>query len=231
MMSHPSPLLLAASASKLPASQTRGGPGATDRASGWTRNTSSRDLSKVMLVRDGSAPVSDSLVQFLRRGSFTVKVCGAADAPALLNDGPWDVLVIDAEAAADTAVALTRLVRQSFSATELPILFVGTQATLDTRNEALAAGANDWTAHPLDPAEMTRRAANLAALSRLRRAHRTVESEFEREIAGRTARLDALIESGLMMSMERDSPTFLVPRPRRPMRRRGCRGTAAVSGC
>jgi HD-GYP domain-containing protein (c-di-GMP phosphodiesterase class II) len=129
--------------------------------------------------------------------------------PVLLKDGPWDVLVIDAEAAADTAVALTRLVRQSFSATELPILFVGTQATLDTRNEALAAGANDWTAHPLDPAEMTRRAANLAALSRLRRAHRSVESEFEREIAGRTARLDALIESGLMMSMERDRSRLL----------------------
>lgn len=152
---------------------------------------------------------TQGLLRHLRREPFDVAVCHPNQVVSALAEQAWDVLAIDAQASSGDALALTLDVRRSSPATTLPILIIATRVQLGTSAPALEAGANDWIAQPVQRGEVARRLSNLAGLGQLSRRHAAEQIRSRSEIAWRTSRLDALIETGMMMSMERDRGKLL----------------------
>lgn len=167
------------------------------------------DRGRVLVLCDGAGALTECLVQTLRRASFTVSAFHFNGAGARLTEGLWDAVVIDAQASSVGANELTSLLRRSHSSSDVPILVLGTQAQVGLSCSAFDAGANDWMARPIDASQLARRLTNLVELSRLRRFQRGEETRILQELSSRTERLDALIETGMMMSMERDRAKLL----------------------
>ncbi len=127
----------------------------------------------------------------------------------LLEQRAFGLLVLDLELLLLDGVGMIRQVRQRFSAEELPILAVTCGSVHEVRDAALAAGANDYLAKPLDQIDLALRTRNLLALSNACKAHAAMRSDLAREMSERTAKLDLLIQSGLMLSMEHDHSKLL----------------------
>ncbi|MDP9045431.1 MAG: GAF domain-containing protein [Pseudomonadota bacterium] len=164
---------------------------------------------RILLVRSGPGDMSERLVQQLRRRRFVVNVCHAATVLTTLAESAWDALLIDAQAGAQQSIELTVAVRAVHSSSEVPILILGTQAHWGSSGTALVAGANDWTTQPVDIDELGQRLLNLADLSRLHRSNAAEKDRYRDQLSARSSRLDALIETGIMMSMERDRAKLL----------------------
>jgi HD-GYP domain-containing protein (c-di-GMP phosphodiesterase class II) len=127
----------------------------------------------------------------------------------LLEKETFDLLLLDIDTSTLDGVELTRQIRQRFSQTELPMLITTATAGGKVRNLALAAGANDCLVKPVDPHETSLRVRNLIVIRSLYKAQLAIQRKLEREAAARTAKLDMLIENGLMMSVEHDRSKLL----------------------
>jgi len=164
---------------------------------------------RVLVLCDGELAGGESLIQALRRVRFVVRATRPTRADVQVAKGTCDVVVIDAQSSSDCIVEWIASIRRSHTSSELPILVLGTQARAGRSCSAFDAGANDWMARPIEASELTRRIGNLVELSRLRRLQTSEEARIRQELSTRTERLDALIETGLMMSMERDRSKLL----------------------
>ena len=127
----------------------------------------------------------------------------------LLDREAFDLLLLDIDMPGIDGIELTRQVRRKYSEAELPILVITTSFVCETRNLALGCGANDYLNKPIDPIELSLRVRNLLAIRGVHQAHLEIKANLEREVAARTAKLDMLIENGLMLSMERDRSKLL----------------------
>lgn len=124
-------------------------------------------------------------------------------------DGNFDLLLLDIDMPDLDSAAITGRIRERFSAVDFPILVAAGMHSLDKRNAILAAGANDYLNKPLDPIEVTLRIKNHLAIRHYHNVNLKIHKDLEREVKERTAKLDMLIDSGLMMSMERTRANLL----------------------
>ncbi|WP_024298579.1 HD domain-containing phosphohydrolase [Methylomicrobium lacus] len=128
--------------------------------------------------------------------------------PALLQDH-YALVLIDIDGSRIDGEDLVRAIRAHFAPVELPVLISHGPLSLDKRNAALAAGANDWLSNPIDTTEAMLRINNCLTLGTLYRSNKAIQNKLEDEIKTRTAKLDMLIDSGLMMSMEKSRSKLL----------------------
>jgi len=128
--------------------------------------------------------------------------------PALLQ-ARHDLVLIDADSKAIDCERLVRAIRAHFSAIELPVLISHDPSALDKRNAALAAGANDGLSKPIDRDEAALKINQCLTLGRFYHSNKVIQDILEEEIKTRTAKLDMLIESCLMMSMEKSRSKLL----------------------
>jgi len=119
------------------------------------------------------------------------------------------LLLLDVDMPGLDAETLIRLVREHFSPVALPVLILSDVAAIKKLNSTLAAGANDYLNKPLDSTEVSLRIKNYLALRSFHKTSQTIHNNLEREVRARTAKLDMLIDSGLMMSMERSHSKLL----------------------
>lgn len=168
-------------------------------------------IGRVLVVGEGPAPApADALLSTLRRHGLIARRSSADELASLLVKDVWDVLLVDASVSHGEPVEWIRALRQAPPANDLPLLLLGNaRQSAVSSAAALAAGANDCLAWPFDPAELAQRLVNLTELSRLRRSRGSEEGRVRAELAARSARLDGLIETGLMISMERDRSRLL----------------------
>ncbi len=122
----------------------------------------------------------------------------------LVGQNNFDLILLDMKMPHLDGLEIIELVRQRYSGAELPILVITGAESTTTRNAALQAGANDYLAKPIDPIEMSLRAKNLLLIRQSHKANLAIQDNLEREVAARTAKLDMLIENGLLMAMTRD---------------------------
>ena len=122
--------------------------------------------------------------------------------PVLLRNR-HDLVLIDADSKPIDCAALVRAIRAHFSPVELPVLISHGPATRAQRNAALAAGANDWLSKPIDADEAALRVDHCLTLGSFYHSNKVNQHILEEEIKTRTAKLDMLIDSSLMMSMEK----------------------------
>jgi CheY-like chemotaxis protein len=67
---------------------------------------------------------------------------------------PFDVVLMDVQMPEMGGHEATREVRQRFSAEELPIVALTAAALVSERDEAVAAGMNDFLTKPIDPPKL-----------------------------------------------------------------------------
>src|ERR1700712_405202 len=82
---------------------------------------------KILVVSSGPVDTVESLVHRLRLRRFTVRVCEIDAASVHLQYEAWDVVLLDANGCIDNAHALTVAIRAAHSASEVPILVLGTE--------------------------------------------------------------------------------------------------------
>ena len=126
-----------------------------------------------------------------------------------LLDDNFDLLLLDMDMPGLNGLTITRHIRQRFSEIELPILIVTGKESMDKRNAVLAAGANDYLNKPFDQTEVSVRIKNYLAIRNFYKNKQAIHNNLEQEVKKRTAKLDMLIDSGLMMSMERSRAKLL----------------------
>jgi response regulator RpfG family c-di-GMP phosphodiesterase len=127
----------------------------------------------------------------------------------LLQREAFDLLVLDIDMPFIDGVALTRQIREQFSEARLPILVITASADKEARNQALFYGANDYLSKPVDSVETSLRVKNLLTISEIYKRQQTTELALEQQVNSRTAKLDMLIKTGIMMASEHDRARLL----------------------
>ena len=160
-----------------------------------------------ILVCDGTAMDALRLTNLLERMGYS-DITTAHEhrdvIPALFNPVPFDLLVLDLRMPQLTGLKIIYLIRRKYSASQLPILAITEGDSPEICNAALLAGANDNLFKPLDPITAALRVRNLLTIRDLYKSSEDIRNHLEREVTARTAKLDLLIENGLLMSMTHD---------------------------
>jgi HD-GYP domain-containing protein (c-di-GMP phosphodiesterase class II) len=117
---------------------------------------------------------------------------------------PQDLVLLVAGVSDIWALATLGLIRQQFSAAELPVLLVSSN-----RTAALLAGASDCLSPPLDPVELCLRVKNQLTMHTQQQQQQRTQATLRQDIAARSAKLDMLIENGLLMSLTRERSTLI----------------------
>ncbi len=126
-----------------------------------------------------------------------------------LSATSYDALLVDLRMPQLDGLKIIYLVRETFSAAELPILAISDDGLAELCNAGLLAGANDHIVRPIDPIDVALRVRNLLTIHDIFKASQEIKNNLEREVQARTAKLNMLIENGLLMSMTRDRTALI----------------------
>jgi CheY-like chemotaxis protein/anti-sigma regulatory factor (Ser/Thr protein kinase) len=118
------------------------------------RSTHSSRLDGVrILLAEDHADNEELITQFVTRAGATVEVAhNGAEAVALANTEPFDVILMDLQMPVMDGYAATKKLRQSGST--VPIIAVTAHAMLEEKRKCLSAGFNDFLTKPLDVATL-----------------------------------------------------------------------------
>ncbi|MFC5402632.1 ATP-binding protein [Cohnella soli] len=90
----------------------------------------------------------------------------AREALALLDRTQWDLIIADVMMPQMSGYELTKLVRERYSASELPILLLTARSQPDDMYAGFSAGANDYVTKPVDALELNYRIRALVQVKR-----------------------------------------------------------------
>jgi putative two-component system response regulator len=133
------------------------------------------------------------LAEILGRSGFR-KVLGATDPTrtlALCESFRPDIVLLDLYMPGMDGFAVLRDLRaRRTDADFLPVLVLTADAAVEVRQRALASGAQDFLAKPLDPVEVVLRIRNLLETRGLHRALREEKAQLEERVLERTRELE-----------------------------------------
>ncbi|WP_342773128.1 hybrid sensor histidine kinase/response regulator [Paenibacillus flagellatus] len=153
----PQPTLLAEAATAAeagPVEREQTAPGATG------------ERMSILVVDDD--PVNLKVLSgMLSGGDYLVRTAGSGkEALELLAAEPWDLLIVDVMMPQMSGYELTRIVRERFSVSELPVLLLTARSEPADVYAGFYAGANDYVAKPVDALELKARIRLLTSLKR-----------------------------------------------------------------
>jgi CheY-like chemotaxis protein len=165
-----------------------------------------------LLVYQDSPSDEDHIVTLLQSVGYT-DITVVTDhhglVSALSGDGVFATLLIDLRMPHLEGLKCIYLIRTKFSAAELPIMAISEAGTPELCNAALLAGANDHLYRPLDPVDVGLRMRNLLNVRGIFDVEQHTQTQLAREVEWRTAKLNMLIQNGMLMSKVR-SPNTLI---------------------
>ena len=126
-----------------------------------------------------------------------------------LSTSRFDAMLVDLRMPHLDGLTAIYLIRETFSAAELPIMAISDDGLAELCNAGLLAGANDHVTRPIDPIDVALRVRNLLTIHDIYKASQDIQNNLEREVLARTAKLNMLIENGLLMSMTRDRTALI----------------------
>ncbi|MGY6274060.1 HD domain-containing phosphohydrolase [Methylomonas sp. MgM2] len=127
----------------------------------------------------------------------------------LLLASEFDILLIDIDGHSLTADKLLPQIRRHFLLEQLPTLLLSSERSSDERDSQLDLGATDFLYKPLQASETKLKIRNALIFRRYFLANQAIRERLERAITNRTAKLNMLIDSGLMMGMEKSRDRLL----------------------
>jgi len=160
----------------------------------------------ILLVED-EAKLRTRLADALRdEGHDVVDTGSPREAQRLLDERPFDVLVVDNLMPEMTGLELVRALVSATPAGERPqILMMTAHATIESAIEAMKLGAIDYLQKPFEVDELLVVVARALEDHRLRSQHRYLLSERDEEfnhygIVGRSRRMQEVIETAEMVA-------------------------------
>jgi len=136
------------------------------------------DRPRVLAVDDDPVNLRVLQVVLQPESCELVTAAGGEEALALLNDGPWDLLIADVMMPRMSGYELTRRVRERFSLTELPILLLTARSRTEDIETGFRAGANDYVTKPVDRIELRSRVRALTDVARAARIQARTEAAW-----------------------------------------------------
>jgi sigma-B regulation protein RsbU (phosphoserine phosphatase) len=140
-----------------------------------------------LLVVDDSEANRDVLCRRLRRSGYRVTAADdGTEALALLERGPFDLVLLDVMMPGLNGLEVLRIIRQGHPATQLPVIMATAKNETEDVVRALELGASDYVTKPLDFAVVLARVRTQLALKR------SVEQvlELEARLSQRNAELE-----------------------------------------
>ena len=117
----------------------------------------------LILVVDDEENNRDMLARRLIRSGYEVETAAdAREGLKLIISRPIDLVLLDQMMPNITGLEALKLVRQKYSAAELPVIMVTARQDVGNIDEAMRVGANDYVTKPVDfPALLNRIQAQL----------------------------------------------------------------------
>jgi len=132
-----------------------------------------------LLVVDDEENNRDMLSRRLTRQGYTVEVAaGGSEALEKINAATYDLVLLDQTMPGMTGLDLLRLLRATYTASDLPVIMVTAVDQSETVVEALNGGANDYVTKPVDMPVMSARIKTQLARSRSERKIRENEERL-----------------------------------------------------
>ncbi len=173
------------------------------------RLASDTDAEAALVVCAVGSAAAERLGRTLRRLGLVVLTSNPHDLATLARASTWRFVAIDAGLGSEAVLQATRALRAVGDTTDLPVVGFGTPGRPASLAEDIDGTPDEWIADPADDAHVSRAADELRKWRRLRRAHRLEKDRIRQALLARSSRLDLLIDTGLMMSAERDRAKLL----------------------
>ncbi len=165
---------------------------------------------RILVFNDSEVDVAD--VVSLLEGTGYANITAVTDPGRLLPAlaaAPFDAMLVDLRMPRLDGLKVIYLIRETLSAAELPILAISDDGLAELCNAGLLAGANDHVVRPIDPIDVALRVRNLLTIHDIYKTSQDIQNNLEQKVMARTAKLNFLIENGLLMSMTRDRSQLL----------------------
>lgn len=165
---------------------------------------------QILLCSDAtSGPgLRNDLLAFLENCNVSLLTEASEILPAL-SPGTFDVLLLDTHVQCFAAGIILPQVRAHFSREQLPTLLLFSTESPEQCGLVLELGTTDYLNQPLRTMEVKLKIRNALAFRRCFLAGQAAQEHFDHEVKLRTAKLNMLIESGLMMAMEKSRDRLL----------------------
>ena len=126
---------------------------------------------RVLLV-DDEAGLREPLAEYLVRQGFGVTQAGtAAEARSRLNEGPFEIVLLDIMMPGEDGLSLCRHLSET---RQIPVIFITARGEATDRIVGLEIGGDDYVVKPFDPRELVARIRSV-----LRRSGRTAPDAVE----------------------------------------------------
>lgn len=113
----------------------------------------------------------------------------------ILEEQNFDLLLLDIEMPHLNGFQVMEQVRRHYDMDDLPIIILTGNSDSETRNAALALGANDFINKPFDQTEVKLRCMNLLKTSQAFKLQRNLNEELEKKVEQRTRELSDATEA------------------------------------
>ena len=145
-----------------------------------------------LLVVDDNEMNRDMLSRRLSRHGHTVVTAGnGQESLELIEQQPFDLILLDIMMPGISGIEVLKTIRQSYSASELPVIMVTAKGDSEDVVTALKLGANDYVIKPLDfPIVLARVQTQLEAC----RSHKTLKKrakELEAQLGDNFEKIDS----------------------------------------
>jgi len=166
--------------------------------------------SRILVFNDSEVDVAGvvSLLEGMGYANITAVTDPGGLLPALAA-ASFDAMLVDLRMPHLDGLKVIYLIRETLSAAELPILAISDDGLAELCNAGLLAGANDHVVRPIDPIDVALRVRNLLTIHDIYKTGQDIQNNLEHKVMARTAKLNFLIENGLLMSMTRDRSQLL----------------------
>lgn len=105
-------------------------------------------------------------------------VTSAKAALALLDAKEWDLVISDVMMPQMSGYVLTRMIRERFTLTELPVLLLTARSQIEDIQSGFLAGANDYVAKPVEALEIRSRIEGLTTVKKIVQEQLHVEAAW-----------------------------------------------------
>ncbi len=157
-----------------------------------------------ILIVDDEASIRDALTQWFTLDGFNVSSAEDANAALLkLQQGPWDIVMLDIKMPGIDGLELQRRIKKIDK--NIITIMITAFASVETSIQALKEGAFDYIVKPVDPDEMSHLIRNAVEQRRLLHENNQLrqhieEISFSDEIIGESPEIKRVLEKVLEVS-------------------------------
>ena len=158
---------------------------------------------RTVLVVDDDEQVREVMRALVESLGYRVRTAfDGADALEEVGAGPTDLVLMDATMPRMDGIEAVRRLKQDEETRIIPVIMVTAMNDLDTKIQALEAGADDFLGKPVERVELQARIASLLKVKAYNDRSRTYQKDLEAAVEDRTRALEDALAHQRRLSLE-----------------------------